>query len=111
MDDIVEHTHNGAMEVGSTGRRVVKFMGLKLGANYEVTAFNPPYEACYQTTSGALQGQACWRYEEVAGSTQFNFELKVEGRGFFKVLEWLVKKEVASQTEKELNTLKGILEG
>ena len=34
MDDIVEHTHNGALEVGSTGHRVIKLMGLKLGANY-----------------------------------------------------------------------------
>jgi len=111
MDDIVEHTHNGALEVGSTGRRFVKFMGLKLGGNYEMTAFNPPYEAGLQASSGPLQFQVRQRYEEVDGGTQFTYALEGETGGFFKVLLWLFKKEAASQLEKELNTLKGILEG
>jgi len=111
MDDMVEHTHNGALEVGSTGRRVLKFMGLEMGGNYEMTVFNPPYEMCFQAAYGPVQFHICQRYEEVHGGTQFTFDFKWETRGFLKVAEWLVKKEVASQTEKEVNTLKGILEG
>ena len=111
MDDIAEHTHNGALEVGSTGRRFVKFLGLKLGGNYEMTAFNPPYEACLQATSGPLLFHMCQRYEEVDGGTQFTYVLEGETGGFFKVFFWLFKKEAASQLEKELKVLKGILEG
>ena len=59
MDDIVEHTHNGALEVGSTGRRVLKFMGREMGSKYEMTAFDPPYEICNRATSGLIPGQVC----------------------------------------------------
>jgi len=111
MDDIAEHTHNGALEVGSTGVRFVKLMGLKLGGNYEMTAFNPPYEACLQATSGPLQAKVCQSYEEVDGGTRFTYEAEVEGRGFYKVIEWLIKLEGTSTLEKELNKLKSILEG
>ena len=111
MDDIAEHTHNGALEVGSTGTRLVKFMGPKLGGNYGMTAFNPPYKSCIKAISDPFQAKVCQSYEEVHGGTQFTFDFKWETRSFLKVAEWLVKKEVASQTEKEVNTLKGILEG
>jgi hypothetical protein len=111
MDDIVVHTHNGALEVGSTGRRVLKFMGREMGGNYEMIVFNPPYKMCFQAASGPFQFHVCQRYEEVHGGTQFTFDFAWETRGFLKVAEWLVKKEVASQVEKEVNALKGILEG
>ncbi len=111
MDDIDEHTHNGALEVGSTGRRIVKFMGLKLGGNYEITAFNRPYEYCFKAMTGPLQANVCQSYEDVDDGTRFTYEAEVEGRGLYKVLEWLIKLEGTSTLEKELNKLKGILEG
>ena len=111
MDDTPEHTHNGAMEVGSTGTRFVKFMGLKLGGNYEITAFNPPYKYCFKATSGPLQAKVCQSYEEVNGGARFTYEAEVEGKGFYKVLEWLINMEGTSTLEKELKKLKGILEG
>ncbi len=85
MDDIVEHTHNGALEVGSTGRRILKFMGLKLGGNYEITAFNRPYKYCFKVITGPLQAKVCQSYEEVDGGTRFAYEVELEGRGFYKV--------------------------
>ncbi len=111
MDDMVEHTHNGALEVGSTGRRVLKFMGREMGGNYEMTVFKPPFEMCLQAAYGPVQFHVCQRYEEVHGGTQFTFDFEWETRGFLKVAEWLFKMETASQIEKEVNTLKGILEG
>ncbi len=111
MDDIAEHTHTGALEVGSTGTRLVKFMGLKLGGNYEMTAFNPPYKSCFKAISDPLQAKVCQSYEEVDGGTRFTYEAEVEGRGFYKVLEWLINMEGTSTLEKELKKLKGILEG
>jgi len=63
--DDPERTHNGAMEVGSTGVRFVEFMGIKLSGNYEMTAFNPPYKSCFKATSGPLQAKVCQSYEEV----------------------------------------------
>ncbi len=111
MDDIFEHTHNGALEVGSTGRRSVKFMGLKLGGNYEITAFNRSYEYGFKAMTGPLQAKVCQSYEEVDGGTRFSYEVELEGRGFYKVLEWLINMEGTSTLEKELKKLKGILEG
>ena len=111
MDDTPEHAHNGAMKVGSTGRRFVKFMGLKLGGNYEMTAFNPPYKSCFKAISGPLQAKVCQSYEEVDGGTRFTYEVELEGRGFYKVLEWLINMEGTSTLEKELKKLKGILDG
>jgi len=66
---------------------------------------------CFQAAYGPVQFHLCQRYEEVDGGTQFIYELKVELRGFFRVAEGLIKREVASQTEKELLKLKDILEG
>ena len=111
MDDIAEHTHNGAMEVGSTGRRIVKFMGLKLGGNYEITAFNRPDKYCFKAISGPLHADVCQSYEEVDGSTRFTYKVDLEGSGFYKVLEWLISMEGTSILEKELEKLKGNLEG
>ena len=110
MDDTPEHTHNGAMEVGSTGRRIVKFMGLKLGGNYEITAFNRPYKYCFKPITGPLHADVCQSYEEVDGGTRFIYAVELEGRGFYKVLEWLINMEGTSTLEKELKKLKGILE-
>ena len=111
MDDIDEHSLTGEMEVGSTGRRIVKFMGLKLGGNYEITAFDRPYKYCFKAITGPFEAKVCQSYEEVDGGTRFTYEAEVEGRGFFKIVEWLINMEAGSTLEKELKKLKGILEG
>ena len=110
MDDTPEHTHNGEMEVGSTGVRFVKFMGLKLGGNYEITTFYRPSKYCFKAITGPLQADVCQSYEEVGGGTRFTYAVELEGRGLYKVLEWLINMEGTSTLEKELKKLKGILE-
>jgi uncharacterized membrane protein len=109
--DVVEHVHDGDMVAGSTGRFVQKFMGREIDSNYEVTSINPPYESCFQTTSGPVQFQGCQRYEEVDGGTQMTFEVEGEPGGFFKVAEGMVRKQLASTLERDLNTLKAVMEG
>ena len=58
-----------------------------------------------------MQFQGCQRYEEVDGGTQVTFDIEGGPGGFFKVAEGMVKKQLVSTLEKDLNTLKGILEG
>ena len=109
--DVVDHIHDGDLVVGSTGRYVQKFMGREIDSNYELTAVNPPYEYCFQTTSGPIQFSGCQLYEEVDGGTQVTMEIEGEPGGFFKVAEGMVKKQLTSSLQDDLNTLKSVMEG
>ena len=106
-----EQTSDGPLGVGTTGIFVQKFMGREMENDVEVTAYDRPYQACMSSTSGPISFAGCQSYEEQEGGTLFTFSVEAEAGGFFKVAEGMVRKQMETQFEGDLVTLKTIMEG
>lgn len=110
-DDVVRAEAHGDPAVGTTGVYVQKFMGREVENEVEVTAYNPPYELCYRSTSGPVSFQGCQRCAEQDGGTLLSQTISAEAGGFFKVAEGMVGNQLESSMQKDFENLKAILEG
>ena len=106
-----ELTSDGPLGVGSTTRSVSKFMGREMDIIAEITAYDPPNQLSFQSTSGPIQFEAQQTYEPQDGGTLLTFSGEAEVGGFFKVAEGMVAKQAESRMEADLGRLKAVLEG
>lgn len=106
-----EQTSDGPVGVGTTGVFGQKVMGREIENDVEVTAYDPPYEMCFNTLSGPVSFTGCQICEEQDGGTLFTITIDAEGAGFFKVAEGLLKGQVQSSIERDLGILKEVMEG
>ena len=102
---------DGTEGVGSTAVMTQKVMGREVENQMEVTAYEPPYQLCFATTSGPISFEGCQTCEEDEGGTLFSLAIDGEVGGFFKVAEGMVQRQVQSSFERDLANLKAILEG
>jgi len=106
-----EKTSGGPLGVGTTGVFAQKVMGREISNTVEVTAYDPPYQMCFSTTSGPVSFEGCQVCEEYEGGTLFTLDMTGEAGGFFKVAEGMLQKQVQSSFERDLNMLKQVMEG
>ena len=107
-----EQTSEGAVEVGTTYRIVLKFLGRRIETTYEITEYEPPRRHCVRITSGPIPAVGCHLLEPTdGGSTRFTQTLERGELGFFfRLAEPLVRRAINRQSEADMATLKDLLE-
>jgi len=105
-----EWTSDGPRGVGSTWKVVTKFLGRRIEANIEVTAWDPPHHLAFKATGGPIPFEATVRLEAQGSGTLVNETGQAEFGGFFKLAEGLVAKQMEKEFEDSHAALKQALE-
>lgn len=106
----VEQTSEGPINVGTTFREVMKFMGRKLVTTVEITEYVPNKVSSIKTTSGPIPFELRGIFEPVEGGTRVTMQIEGKIGGFFKVAESVVMKLAKKQMVEQFETLKKLLE-
>jgi hypothetical protein len=80
-------TPDGLPAVGTKGRQVGSFLGVKVEATSEITASEPNRSFAEKSQSGPFPIENRTTFERVAGGTRVNFTTVAEPGGFFKLPE------------------------
>ena len=105
-----EQTSEGPFGVGTTTCEVSQFLGRKVETTGEVTEFVKNMVVATKSTSGSIPYKFRTSFEPVERGTKVTVEFEIEIGGFFKMAESFVIKMGMRQTEKDINTLKKMLE-
>lgn len=108
VDDVRNLSHN-PLQVGATWIQVSRFLGVDISSQAQAVVFDPPYELI-GTSSKPLPGQVAWQAEEIDGGTRVTLTIDLEPQGVLKLAEPVLKNMVQSQIDKDLSSLKDILE-
>ena len=102
----------GPHGVGSIKASVDKFLGRKIESTLEVTVWDRPNTFGFKAIEGLIPFQAVIGLESAGESgTEMTVDLEAEFRGFFKLAEGLVGKQLKKELDTDFNTLKLLLEG
>ena len=106
----MEYTSEGPVGVGSTGRRVEKFMGTEV-STWEITEYEENKHVAVEFASPKFQGDVTWDLEQMDGGTRVGFQMRGQPKGLVsKLIMPLFMPMVKRQVRSNFNTLKGILE-
>jgi uncharacterized membrane protein len=112
QDGIIEAKtiSNGSIGVGTTYQYIVQTMGRKLETEGEITAYEPHNRFGWKSTKGPFPLSGETVLEITPNGVRVTDTLEAEPGGFFKLAEPLLIKQQQSQMEKDLATLKQMLE-
>lgn len=110
--DLVESklTSDGAVGVGSKGRDVRQFMGKPAVTTWEITEYQPHNKMAFRVITGPIPFQGAYLFESVPGGTKFTFSAWAETKGISKLFDPIVNRMGRKQYERDLATLKTVLE-
>ena len=111
-NDVVEmdYTSEGPVGVGSTGRRVEKFMGTE-EYTWEITEYEENKHVAVAFKGAKFEGDVRWDVESAGDGARLDFQFRPQPKGLvFKVMMPLFMPMIRRQIRRNLNTLKGILE-
>lgn len=110
--DLVESTFtsNGAVGVGSKGRDLRQFMGKPVETTWEVTEYQPSQKMAFRVITGPIPFQGSYIFEPVQDGTKFTFTAWAETKGLSKLFDPIVSRMGKKQYERDLATLKTVLE-
>ena len=100
----------GAMGVGSKYRFVSEFMGQKIDAEGEVTAYESPSKYAWKSTKGPFPMQEATTLESAGAATVVKTTVTAELSGFFKIAEGMVVGQAKKQFDGDYQKLKEMLE-
>lgn len=106
----VSLTPDGPMQQGTRIAEVRKFLGRRIESTVEVTKLEPQRLFVGRVVAGPLQWEFRYTLEEAGGTTRVHVHLEGEPGGFFRLAEPLVIKAMKKQLERDLATLKEIVE-
>ncbi|MCH7585466.1 MAG: SRPBCC family protein [Acidobacteria bacterium] len=104
------HTSEGPMGVGTTGRKVRRFLSLRLANNYELTAFEPNRKLAAKTTYGPIPFEWTATLEAVEGGTRVTFVAEGKPSGIFKLAGPILARVGQGGLEHDSASLKKVLE-
>jgi uncharacterized protein YndB with AHSA1/START domain len=96
--------------VGSTFRSAGKILGRRIEADHVVTVFEPSHRVAMKTESGPTAGRLLMTFERVEGGTKVVFDTEFEAGGLVKLAKPLWMKIGRRQWDRDLATLKGLME-
>jgi uncharacterized protein YndB with AHSA1/START domain len=96
--------------VGWTFTEVRKFMGRKMHAKMEVTAYEPNVKWAYKVTEGPVIYERTTTFEASNGGTKYTTKVIGETKGFFKLAEGMVASQLEKTMIETLMRLKDYLE-
>lgn len=77
----------GAPAVGSVVRQTIAGpMGRGIGANIEITAYDPNSRYAFKVIAGPVRPTGCYEFKSVDGGTEVTFKLDAEVTGFKKLM-------------------------
>ena len=103
-------TSNGAVGIGTTGRDLRQFMGRPIETTWEVTEYQPGQKLGFRIIKGPIPFQASYVLEPVKGSTKLIFHAWAKTKGITKLFDPLINRMGQKQYERDLATLKTVLE-
>ena len=106
----MEYTSEGPVGVGSTGRRVEKYMGTD-ESTFEITEYKENKHVAVAFGSDKFEGDLRWDLESSGEGTRVAFQMRGRPKGLvFKLMMPLFSPMVKRQVRRNFGTLKGILE-
>ena len=102
--------HQGEQKVGGQYTEVRKFMGREMRTTLEITAMETNQLWAAKTLSGPVPYHVHVTFESVPEGAKMTTIVEAEPKGFFKLAEGAVKKQLESSLEEDNQTLKSFLE-
>jgi len=96
--------------VGSTQHLVDKFMGREIDSTVEITSWEPPHRFSQKMVSGPIPFEMTMNFKPAEQGTQLSIIGQAEFRGFFKLAEGLVRRQLEKVIDSEFNSLKRLME-
>jgi carbon monoxide dehydrogenase subunit G len=96
--------------VGSKQHVVARWLGREIETTNEFTIWEPPDQNRFKTSSGPFRLEEGMRFEPQGNSTRLTWDMQVEGRGIFKLVEGLLKNQAEKTAVTDLEALKLIVE-
>ena len=106
----MEWTSNGSTGVGSTMKTVSKFLGRKIEAEIEITAWDPPHRIDWKVNNGPYPAQVSNKLVSQGAGTLLTSTSSAEFGGFFKLAEGLLGKQIKKQIDNNYESLKLLME-
>lgn len=103
-------TSSGDIGIGTKGRDLRQFMGKQIETTWEVTEYQPSHKMAFRIIKGPIPFQASYAFESVHGGTKLSFKAWAETKGVSKLFDPLVNRMGQKQYERDLATLKAVLE-
>jgi uncharacterized membrane protein len=89
---------------------VRKFLGRRLEAGNEFTAYEPNAIVTFKTTSGPMSVEASYLFKPVPAGTQVTCRMEMNPRGFSRLAEPLIAASIQREMSAEFGYLKDLLE-
>jgi carbon monoxide dehydrogenase subunit G len=105
-----EWSSEGPVGVGSTLRTVDRFLGRDVETTSEITMWDPPDKYAFQTVGGSFPAEYTLEFESIEEGTKLTSRGEIEFRGFLKVVELFLSKQIENQAQSDFDTLKRLLE-
>jgi len=106
----VRQITQGAPAAGSQFASARKFLGRKLEAVIEITAFEPNRKIVVKSPSGSVPFEESFLFEPAAGSTQLTTHITLQTSGFMGLAEPLIAGSLKREMESDFGNLKSLLE-
>jgi len=108
VTEVIDHGPRNT--VGSTYTEVRQFMGQELRTTMEITAFEPNVRWAGKVVKGPVFYEMTVTYEASNGGTKYTTKLVGDPKGFFKLAEGMVAKQLEKTMTESLQMLKDQLE-
>ena len=101
----------GVLEVGSTGRSLLRFMGRDVDVRWEIVELEQEARLCREYTAGVRGGRDRYTLQPFGlGSTILQVEVDVEAAGLMGLLTTSRRTSMEHELRTDLQRLKAILE-
>jgi uncharacterized protein YndB with AHSA1/START domain len=108
---VIDIRRVGGEGVGTRYAQGVKGpMGRRIGADYEITVFEPNRRLEFQTVTGPARPHGRYDFEPVDGGTRLTFSLDAELKGLQKLLMGSAVQRTMDGEVRTLDNLKRVLE-
>ena len=106
-----DHTPGEPAGVGSTSKSEIRFQGVSMTVEWEVTGYDPPNKIEVKTIKGPVSIESGYSLETVAeGQTKVTVHGEADVSGVFSLAEPLVERMAQRQWEASFENLKDVLE-
>jgi len=95
----------GAVEVGTTGKSVNRFLGRSYETNFTYGDYDPPHLVSHRMTAGPMEIETTNGLKDVENGTRVTLSLKVNFKGINKLREPFISKKMKKQFRENLEVL------
>lgn len=106
-----DHTPGEPAGVGSTSQSTMRFSGVSVTVDWEVTGYDPPKMIKVKTVKGPLSVNAEYNFESVsAGQTKVSVHGEADVSDLFSLADPIIERMAQRQWEASFENLKDVLE-